>query len=156
MQLGSKWGQIQKCPKELPTFWHRKTTYFRRNMWFLWQSALIMIPLILDAPHFAGGVHFQFMGCISSLLGSFCLPVALLLIVVQVTFRYPIVILNSSQLRVRRWTKRQTSTREDHANHNVCQGLHPTISICKCDSAPNQYSQTSLYRILCTGNEGDV
>ena len=33
---------------------------------FLWQRALIMIPLILDAPHFAGGVHFQFVGCILS------------------------------------------------------------------------------------------
>ena len=36
MQLGSKWGQIQKCLKELPTFWHRKTTYSRGNRWFLW------------------------------------------------------------------------------------------------------------------------
>ena len=32
----------------------------------IWQRTLIMIPLILDAPHFAGGVHFQFVGFILS------------------------------------------------------------------------------------------
>ena len=32
----------------------------------IWQRTLIMIPHVLDAPHFAGGVHFQFVGCILS------------------------------------------------------------------------------------------
>ena len=43
-----------------------KTANLLSKIGDFWQRTLIMIPLILDAPHFAGGVHFQFVGCILS------------------------------------------------------------------------------------------
>lgn len=40
----------------------RKVSIFMMKAVLLWQRTLIMIPLILDAPHFVGGVHFPSIG----------------------------------------------------------------------------------------------
>lgn len=43
------------CRKKL-----EKHPFSGENCCFLWQITIIMIPQVLAAPHFAGGVHFQF------------------------------------------------------------------------------------------------
>ena len=53
--------RVQKAQEKL-----KKHRISCRNPALLWQRTLIMIPHVLDAPHFAGGVHFQFVGCILS------------------------------------------------------------------------------------------
>ena len=35
-RIGVNLGSKLKPPEKVRTFWYRKTTYFRRNRWFLW------------------------------------------------------------------------------------------------------------------------